>query len=250
VTDIETQPAAKEHTVPPLARRVRGVLLDPVATFEALDPSWGILGPWLTVMAAGLIFAIVSIAQVDYAALGAQRQAYGMTFASDQMKRLAQGQESPIDPGKAAKFGAHFVLIGGPVLGSILGIVFTGFVLFGAAALFSGKKDLLRAIVVSAHAKLVALVSYGALFAGTVLGNPTPATDPHNVVDEVARPVLAAALAIFDPIAIWHSVLLAIGLTVALGVAPKRSALVAAGYHVALWLLWIGYMSLQLLGRK
>ena len=57
-------------------------------------------------------------------------------------------------------------------------------------------------------------------------------------------------ITIVDPIALWHSVLLAIGLAVALGLRPRRAALVAGGLHLLGWLLTIGVAAAQLSGRK
>ncbi len=242
--------AAPVHTVPPLAQRVKGVLLDPVTTFRELDPSWGLMGPWLAIMVAGLLYAVVSIAQVDATRIGNQRSAYAETLVSSQQKRMSAGEEKAVDPGKGYAFLHRLELLGAPTVTSILRIVLTGLVLFGAAATLGGKKDLLRAIVVSAHAKLVALVSYAALFIGTIMGNSEPRTSLYNAADDVANPVAAAVLGFVDPIAIWGSVLLGIGLVVSLGLTRKKAVLVVGSLHVASWLLALAGAAASAAGRK
>jgi hypothetical protein len=238
------------HTVPPLAQRVKGVLLDPVATFRELDASWGIMGPWLVVMAAGLIYAVVSIAQVDHAALAEQRLAYEQTFLSDQARRNNAQVEQNVVPGKAGAFMARLGLLLGPSVGGVMAIVFVGLVLFGAAATLGGKKDLVRAIVVAAHAKLVSLVLYAVLFVGLIMRNPLPATSPKNVADEVAQPLLAAVLSLFDPLAVWHSALLGVGLVVSLGLRRSRAILVVSALHLAPWLMGLAMAGVMLAGRR
>jgi hypothetical protein len=78
-----------------------------------------------------------------------------------------------------------------------------------------------------------------------VLGNPEPTTSLRNAADDVAKPVLAAGIAIVDPIALWHTVLLAIGLSVALGVKREKAALTAIALALLPWLLALAGASLQ-----
>lgn len=249
-TETAQADPGKEHTVPPLKQRILGVLLDPVATFRELEPSWGLMGPWLAVMGAGLLYAVVAIAQVDHAALTEQRTAYEQSFFSDQQRRAVAQMEQSVNLGKWGSFVGRLVLIGGPSVGAILGIVVMGLILFGASWLLGGKRDLLRAIVVAAHAKLVTIVLYALLFVGTVMKNPIPTTSLRNVADEVAQPVLSAALSIVDPIAIWHTVLLGIGLAVSLGVKQRRAVLVVGALHVVPWLLGLAMAGLTVAQRK
>ncbi|MEZ0229995.1 MAG: YIP1 family protein [Planctomycetota bacterium] len=236
--------------MPPLAQRVKGVLFDPVATFRELDSSWGMMGPWLAIMIAGLIYGVVAIAQVDHVGLGDQRAAYALTFRSDQQRRQDAQVEQSTFPGKAQAFSDRMGLVLGPSVGTILGVVFVGLVLFGGAATLGGKKDLVRAIVVAAHAKLVAVVLYAVQFVGLIMRNPSPATNPRNVVDEVAQPVLSAALSLFDPLALWHTALLGIGLTVSLGLRRNRAILIVSALHLAQWLGALGIAAASLAQRR
>ncbi len=243
--DAPAQPPSAETDVPPIARRVLGVFVEPVATFRALDPGWGILGPWLVIAFAGLLYAGFHFAFGDAKLLASAQWAYVQTQYSGQERRMLAQTEQTVDVGKWGAFSTNLGLLLGPTVGSILAIVLMGIILFGASAALGGKKDLLRAIVVAAHAKLVAVAGYAVCSFALVLGNPSPATSLANVADEVAKPVLCAALKILDPIALWHTVLLAIGLTVALGVRRHKAAAVAALLLLLPWLLGVGLASLR-----
>jgi hypothetical protein len=239
-----------EHDAPPLKERALGILTEPVKTFSKLEPAWGLLGPWAAVAVAGILYAIVAMAQVDFAGLADKRAAYELTLLSDQQRRAVAQVEQTLNPGKLGSVMARLGLVLGPTVGTILAIVVVGLLLFGAAALLGGKKDLLRSIVVAAHAKLIAVLSYAILLVALVLGNPAPTTSLKNAVDEAAQPLQAAILSIFDPIALWHTLLLGIGLAVALGMKRTRAAVVAAALHVIPWLAGLGFAALSLAQRR
>ncbi len=221
--------------IPPLVERIRGVLLAPRETFRALDPAWGILGPWLAIAAAGLLLALVHVARGDAKHLAAERWAYQQTFFTDQQRRALAQAESSVDMSRWISFSASVGTFAAPTLGSILAIVAGGIVLLGASTLLGGRRDLLGSIVVAAHAKLVLVVGYGILALALLLGNPEPATSLKNVADEVANPAAAIALDVFDPIAIWHAVLIAIGLACALRVKPRRAAAFGVAFYLVPW---------------
>jgi hypothetical protein len=238
--DAPAEPPAAEPDVPPIARRVLGVFVEPVATFRSLDAAWGILGPWLIILGAGLLYAGFHFVLGDAKLLASAKQAYVEAQYTGQMRRMAAQADSAVDPGKAGAFATSVGLLLGPTVGSILSIVVVGTILFGAAAAFGGKKDLLRAMVVAAHAKVVAVAGYAVCALALVFGNPSPTTSLMNLADEVAKPVQCVALAIVDPIAIWHTGLLAIGLTVSLGVKRPKAIAVAVALLLLPWLLGLG----------
>jgi hypothetical protein len=127
-----------------------------------------------------------------------------------------------------------------PTVGSLLRVVVWGLVAFGFAAALGERRDLLRAIVMTAHVQLVQVVGYAAFGFAYLLGNPEPSTSPANVVDVMARPAGGVALSWLDPIAIWEKALFGIGLSVSLGLSRLRATCVAIGLYVAPWLLCVG----------
>jgi hypothetical protein len=132
----------------------------------------------------------------------------------------------------------------GPTVGAILAVVAMGGLLFLAAHLLKGRRDLLKSIVVAAHAKLIAIVGYAVLGLAALGGNPMPLTNPSHAANEVLHPVAAAALAGLDPIALWHSFLLAVGLSVSLEVRPRQAFAAVGGFHALGWLFWIALAAL------
>lgn len=241
-------PAPPDHTVPPIGRRLSGVLLEPTETFRALEGSWGLLAPCLLVAAAGLVFALVHFVKVDSTALARAKGTYAVSFLSDQERRAYAQAEQTVDVGKWGGFTTNMSLLLGPTVGTLLRVVFVGLILFAGSATLGGKKDLLKAIVLSAHAKLVSIVGYGACTVALLLGAQEPATSLRNAADEIAAPVASALLEIVDPIAVWHTVLIAIGLVAALGVRPRRAAGLATAITVTPWLL--GVLAASLMHRS
>ena len=61
---------------------------------------------------------------------------------------------------------------------------------------------------------------------------------------------VAAAISIVDPVALWHSALLGIGLAVSLGLKPRRAALVVGAMPLAFWLLSFALAALSMVGRR
>jgi hypothetical protein len=228
--------------VPSLRRRIAGVLLEPVATFEQLDASWGWLGPWLAVAGVGILAGIIHQARSDVAATMAALQQHQMELMPEATRRLierAPEEQRQIGP-KLQVFFAKIADFAGPTLGAILAILVVGGILFGASYLLGGKRYLLRSIVIAAHAKLVAIVSYSVVAFAALLGNPLPSTSLVHATDELRHPVAGAFLSGLDPIAFWHSYLLFLGLACALGVKTSRAIAFVVAFHGGLWLLAIG----------
>jgi len=249
VGEEEAKGPSKEHVVPSIGRRLSGVLCEPVATFRALDPAWGLLAPWLVIAGAGLVFGAVHFAQVDTKHLTEQMMAHQQSFLSDQTRRAMAQAEQSMNLGKWGALMTNLGLVAGPTVLSVLAIVTVGLFLFAGSKVLGGRNDLLRAIVVAAHAKLVAVAGYGVTTVALVLGNPAPDTSLKNVVDEVANPIGAALLGFLDPIAIWHTVLLGIGLSLSLGVKRNRAAAYVIALHVIIRLPGVAAAALSLLQR-
>ncbi|HZU96296.1 MAG TPA: YIP1 family protein [Planctomycetota bacterium] len=243
-------PPDKVYTVPPIGRRILGILLDPIETFRALDASWGILGPWLAIAAAGLLYSVIFTARVDATAIMKVRLDYQNSLLPDQVRRQAAQVEESMHMDKFGALMAAAGNYGGAVLGSILRIVIVGVIIFWAAWFFGGRGGILKAIVVSAHAKLVMIASYAVLSLALLLGNPLPDTSLKNVADEVKSPLQAAFLDIFDPMAMWHTALVACGLVVALQVRRGRAILVALALHLFPWLCMLGMAALSGMNRS
>jgi hypothetical protein len=243
----------EDAEVPPLLDRLEGIFLAPVETLRALEPRWGWAGPWLAVLVVGIVHALVAVSFVDHRGLGARRSEYAFEMRPEQDRRMGgltqeQRDQAAKVSGFISRMG-HFV---GPSIGAVLRITITGVILFGVAAVSGGKKNLLHAIVVAAHVKAVAIAGHVVAIVSIIaVGNPDPRTSPANLVDELAAPHLYALLDGLDAISIWHTVLLGIGLTVALGVPKRRAALVATALHVVPWLLWvaIGFASVAGKGK-
>ncbi len=243
-------PPDKVYTVPPIWRRFLGILLQPIETFESLDASWGILGPWLAIAAAGLLYSVIFSAKVDATALTKTRLDYQNSLLPDQVRRQAAQVEETMHMDKAGALMAAAYNYGGATLGSILRIVIVGVLIFWAAWFLGGRGGVLKAIVVSAHAKLIAVASYAILSLALLLGNPFPDTSLKNVADEVKSPFQAALLDLVDPMAIWHTALVACGLVVALQVRRGRAILVAVALHLLPWLCRLGVAALSGMNRS
>jgi hypothetical protein len=242
VPSEDTQPK-DDHAVPPLKERLLGVLLEPIETFRRLESGWGLAGPILLVAAAGLLAGVLYLALVDVTALSRAQTAYSTELLPEQTRRMMQqaqgGNSGDVTAGRGGAFMLKVGLFAGPTVGTILSVVLGGLLLFGVAFVAGGKRDLLQAMVVAAHAKLVTLVGTGAFAIGTLLGNPQAQTSPVNLVDLFAHPTLAGILGGLDPISIWHTALLSIGLAVSLGVARSRAIAFGVTIYAIPWLLGI-----------
>lgn len=234
---------------PPLAERLRDVLLAPRETFARHDASWGWVGPWAIVALVGVLCGLLYLARFDVTEL--QRVATERSF-----EQLPAAQRKAMDDPKVAEvlettrrftaFGTKvFLVLGPPVIG-IGGMLVTGGLLFGATLLFrkrGARPDLMRAISVAAHAKVVSLIGLLAGALGTLTGNSMPQTSPAGLVDPFAHPVAAAALSQLDPVAIFHYMVLAAGLEASLRV-PRRAAIgLTVGAYAAIAAASIGFQA-------
>ncbi|MBI3725428.1 hypothetical protein HY251_15975 [bacterium] len=234
-------PAGPE-LVPPLKERLLGVLFSPVETFRALDASWGWGAPWLAVAAVGTVKGILRVGLHDLTAIYQVEWNRQLEHMSEQQRRMFL--ETIRDDSVPAKWGAFIAKgaeVGWPWIGTLLSIVGVGLVMFVAAWMLGGKRDLIRSIVVAAHAKMVMIAGYAVLALATVLGNPAATTSLANAADPITSILAVSALSLVDPIAIWHTVLLGIGLSVGLGVKPRRAALFTIGIQGLSWSMFLAW---------
>jgi len=243
---VQREAPAGPETVPSLKERFSGVLFSPVATFRALEPSWGWGTAWAAIAVTGMVKGILRVGLNDLTAAHQalwQRQLDHMT---EQQRRMFL--EAIRDDSVPAKWSALMEKIGEvalPWIGTLLSIVGVGLVLFGAAYALGGRRDLIRSVVIAAHAKLVMVVGYAVLAVATLLGNPAAQTSLANAADPITSPSAVAALSLLDPIAIWHTVLLGIALTAGLGVSARRSFAFTVTVQ---GLAWISYLGLSAVG--
>lgn len=228
--------------VPPLVDRVRGVLLDPRATFARHDAAWGWVGPYALVAVAGVLFGLVYLARVDVAAFRqALRERAFEQLDPGTRRRMDDPQVKEIldKTGRMEVFGTKVWLVLGPPASGLGGVLVCGGLCFGAATLVhrrhptAPRPDLMRSISLAAHVSLVNLVGLGAKTLGALAANPQPVTSAANLVDPFAHPVLATALGRIDPVVLLYYVVLAAALEGSLRF-PRRLAVGLAGGAYAL----------------
>lgn len=237
----------EEDAVPPLLERLAGILLAPIATFRALDARWGWLGPWLAVALVGCLAGAVRQGRTDLKGAMTAQQEHAIALMSDSQRRLYEQmpEDTRLIIARGNVFTARIGDFAGPTVGSLLRILLVAGFLYCAALVFRGKKELLLAVVVAAHAKAVTGVGYAIFGLAAFLGNPLPSTSLEHAANELVHPVQAALLAGVNPIDLWHSGVLALGLHVALGVRPKPALFSVVGLHVALWLVPVGLAAMS-----
>jgi hypothetical protein len=234
---------------PPLAERLRGVLLEPRETFARHDASWGWVGPWAVVALIGVVCGLLYMARFDITEL--QRVA-----GERAMEQLPAAQRKAMDDPKVADmvetsrrfmaFGTKVWLVLGPPVAGIGGMLVTGGLLFGAAMLYrkrGARPDLMRALSVAAHAKVVSIIGLAAGTIGALTGNFMPQTSPANLVDPFVHPVAVAALSQLDPVAILHYAVLAAGLEASLRVPRRAAVALTIGAYAAIAAASIGFQA-------
>ncbi len=254
--DGETKPAEREvptgpETVPSLGERFSGVIFSPVATFRALEPSWGWGGAWAAIALTGMVKGILRVSLHDLTAIHQElerRKRELMT--SQQLRAYLENLHDDTVPAKAAAFLEKIGEVALPWIGTLLSIVGVGLVLFGACWFLGGKRDLVKSIVIAAHAKMVIVVGYAVLAVATVLGNPMASTSLANMRDPLTETFSFFVLKAVDPVDVWHTVLLAIGLTVGLGMSRKRTVVFTLVLQGLAWILVLGWAAVAALGTK
>lgn len=126
------------------------------------------------------------------------------------------------------------------VVGTPIGIVFVGLLLWLVGKLFNSEQNVRDALMVSSYAffpKILALVAAAVL---ALLLDPSSITSPYSLtlglgrfVDNAANPALAAIVGRLDVFTIWVTVLLGVGLYVT-GKVPRGKAAIAA---VIVWVV-------------
>lgn len=236
------QPLDDPGPVPPLVERVRGVLLEPRATFARHDAAWGWAGPFALVALAGVLFGLVYMARVDVAAF--QRAARERAF--EQLDPVArrrmddpQVKEQVEKFGRLSAFGTKVWCVVGPPVSGLGGVLICGGLCFGAATLVhrrhpsAPRPDLMRSISLAAHVSLVNLVGLGALTLGALTANPQPTTSAANLVDPFTHPLVATVLGRVDPVALLYYVVLAAGLEASLRFPRQLAVSLAGGAFLA-----------------
>lgn len=234
---------------PPLVERLRGVLLEPRETFARHDASWGWIGPWAVVALIGVVCGLLYLARFDVTEL--QRVAGERAF-----EQMPAAQRRALDDPKVVEmmetgrrfsaFATKLVLVVGPPIFGIGGMLITGGLLFGAALLCrkrGARPDLMRAISVAAHAKVVSLIGLFATGLGALTGNFMAQTSPANLVDPFVHPIAVAALSQLDPVAILHYAVLAAGLEASLRVPRAAAVRLTIAAYVALALASVGFQA-------
>lgn len=256
----EEMPAGRP---PPLLERLRGVLLDPAATFARHDPGWGWLLPWLIVSAAGVLYGLLVLGVVDVGALaraGFEREASERSTApagdeEDDRQDDAEAARKPVQLTTGQKlrlFGRKLSLVAGPPLFGLVGLVFAGGFAWLAAVALGPRgqhRELLRGVSIAAWAGLADLGGYALRVPAVLLGNPDPETNPAHVVDAFESPLLAAALGRFDPVLAWYYALFALGLAGSYRLAGARAAAAALGLWILASLPHLGIGLLAKLGQ-
>lgn len=234
---------------PPLAERLRGVLLEPRETFARHDASWGWVGPWAVVALIGVVCGLLYLARFDVTELKRlemERAFEQLDPATRKMMEDPKAAEGIATWAKMQAFGSKAWLVVGPPVAGIGGMLLTGGLLFVTTLLLrkrGARPDLMRAISVAAHAQVVGLIGVLACALGAITGNSGAQTSPINLVDPIVHPVIATALAQLDPVAILHYAVLAAGLEASLRVPRRLAVTLTAGAYVTL-----GVVELSLAG--
>lgn len=232
--------------VPPLGERVRGVLLDPRATFARHDAAWGWSGPFVLVALAGVLFGLVFMARVDITAVqraASERAFEKMDAATRRRMDDPKVKEIVETSQRFTAFGTKVWLVVGPPVSGLVGMLVAGGLCFGAAYVLrlrhvsAPRPDLMRAISLAAHVSLVNLIGLGAQTLGALTGNPGPTTSAAHLVDMFDHPVLAAGLGRVDPVVLLYYVVLAAGLERSLRFPRPLALGLAAGAYVGVSLL-------------
>ncbi|MCO5170832.1 MAG: hypothetical protein M9894_31270 [Planctomycetes bacterium] len=246
--------------LPPLAERIRGVLLEPGATFARHDPSWGWIGPWLVVALAGVLYGLVVLARIDVVAVQRAEAERAMEQLDPATRRRIESdpktQEILETTQRFMAFAGKVGLIVGPPVTGLGGLLVGGMLCFGASALLARRRpgaprpDLTRCLSLAAHVSLVELVGVAARTIGALGGNHAPSTSAVNLVDAITQPVAAAALSRLDPVTLLYWAVLAAGLHGSLGLPRRASLGLAAGGYAAVSLGAVAIAGLGALASK
>lgn len=249
-----------EAGTPPLVERIRGVLVEPGATFGRHDPAWGWVGPWLVVALAGVLYGLVVLARIDVVAVQQAEAERAMEQLDPATRRRIESdpkaQEVLATTQRFVAFFGKVGLIVGPPVTGLGGLLLGGMLCFAASTVAARRTpgaprpDLTRCLSLAAHVSLVELVGLGALTVGVLSGNHAPSTSAVNLVDAVTRPVAAAALSRVDPVKALYWIVLAAGLHGSLGLPRRWAVGLAAGGYAVVSLGVVGLAGLGALASK
>jgi hypothetical protein len=209
--------------------RIAGVLTSPISTFEDIARRPNVLGPLGVLMALTILFTVLIVPRVDFAAT--YREAFdGMNMPADRMEKSIRMAAAV---GKAT---AYF----GPLLQILAFAVIAG-VLLIAFRMFGGEGDYKQAFSTTLYSWFPICIK--SILASIVLmtrkvislndmANPLRSNLAFTV-DMKSQPILFSLLGSLDIFTIWTIVLMVIGFAALSRFSKVKSAVII----VSIWLV-------------
>jgi hypothetical protein len=217
------QPTALEPSGPGLSepQRLVNVFIAPRKTFEDLkrNPSWWV--PWLISAVFGLVSAFVIVQKVDLVHLTEQRMEQSK-FAQQRMESLSPAQREQAMRSQATVLKVTFFVR--PIFGLIAGLIGASILMAVYNFILGAEVPFQRAMAILFYASLPSLIKTALLCLNLLLSsdvsgidpdiNPV-ATNPGFFMDPHANKFIYYLASGVDVIAIWVTILLAIGFATA-----------------------------------